>query len=345
MIERHRIYILIANPIRNLLFTKVSRAINLPTQTETPQPDVVPSEESDMLGSSDKKSGVYRACTQCNGVNFYNAARLGDPDKYEYICPFGNKNGLPNYSPNEPSDQSDKPKPDGFCPNGLSAFFQLVQAEGATGGSGDPWCFSNTYCFSQELVSSGPNGSKYALSRKNSKPVEGKDGKLEAQTFTDVKPGKNLGAIVPNKKWQSISCEVDGWRVYWKLNSSNCLTAFWDNWVQLDGIYNSCICTDPKKILSTTNGTVQKNAKDEENYMIYPHQFYYETESGSTMSCYFSYDGEFFYIFYSDGFVHAMNQKPTIQLKDSTISMDLLFKEPPSKEVTYEVTNTNTTSS
>lgn len=133
--------------------------------------------------------------------------------------------------------------------------------------------------------------------------------------------------------------------MYWKLNSSNCLTAFWDNWVQLDGIYNSCICTDPKQISSTTNGNVQKNAKDEENYMIYPDQFYYETESGSTMSCYFSYDGEFFYIFYSDGFVHAMNQTRTIQLKDSTISMDLLFKEIPSKEVTYEVTNTNTTSS
>ena len=343
MIERHRIYILIANPIRNLLFTKVSRAINLPTQTETPQPDVVPSEESDMLGSSQAIKDVEPACIPCKGINMQQINNFTDPIKYKYRCPFGNGNEFANYSPNSPSNRKDTPSTSGgYCPIGLPAsFFQLVQSEGATGGSVDPWCASNTYCFSQEQQSSGPGGGKYALIRKNAKPVE-KDGKLEAQTITGVRDGKNLGAIIPNKKWQSISCEVDGWWVYWKLNSSNCLTAFWDNWLKSDGIYYSCICTDPKPISSTTKGTVQKNAQDDEKYFIYPDQFYYETES-EPMSCYFSYDGEFFYIFYSDGSVHPMNKTQTIQLKDSTISMDLLINEISSAEATYEVTSTNTT--
>lgn len=163
----------------------------------------------------------------------------------------------------------------------------MIESEGVTGDTGDsPWCESHTYCFSQETDETTPNNTSYALVR----------AKATGQAIKSVNDGENIGTVILSdskddyqpKPWQSISCQIDGWYVYWKLdNSSGCLTAFWDNWVESDGIYKSCICKDPEKISPTATGTVQKPKANETNFN-YPHQFYYETTNSETMSCYFS---------------------------------------------------------
>lgn len=97
-----------------------------------------------------------------------------------------------------------------------------------------------------------------------------------------------------------------------------------------------------EKISPTATGTVQKPKANETNFN-YPHQFYYETTNSETtnsetMSCYFSYNGTYFYIFYSDGGVVATKSQTTTTtttLSDSAISVSLTFT---SENVTYTIT-------
>lgn len=189
MVKRHRIDFLIANRIRNPLFTKVSRDIYLPRQTEIPQPrpDVRPSEESEIVGSAEKP-GVYNVCTPCD-----NKISCND-----------------NYSPNNPYITT---AGNNGCSIGLASFFQLIESEGVTGDTGDsPWCESHTYCFSQETDETTPNYTSYALIR----------AKATGQAIKNVNDGENMGTVILSdskddyqpKPWQSISCQIDGWYVY-----------------------------------------------------------------------------------------------------------------------------------
>ena len=162
MVERHRIDFLIANRIRNPLFTKVSRDIYLPRQTEIPQPrqDVRPSEE--FVGSP-KKPGAYNVCTPCNNI-------ISCKDIY---------------SPNNPYTTLKN----GKCPSGSASFFQLIESEGVTGDTGDTgdssWCKSHTYCFQKEIDTSSPNENTYALVR----------AKATGQSIESISDGEKMGTL------------------------------------------------------------------------------------------------------------------------------------------------------
>ena len=137
-----------------------------------------------------------------------------------------------------------------------------------------------------------------------------------------------------SETWQNHQLpKNDGWYVYYIEGTKKQL--FWDTWTQSsrNNAVTSCLWKSPTQITSTsTSGTVNASTTE------YPDQYYYSSSSSSSttyISCYFSYDGIHFYVFYSNGQVGAYSSSTSSKLNDSDINISITIN---SNSVSYTIT-------